>query len=146
VGEGAALTTSHSNRSLRTEVSVAGKRNFQGRDKEAETALEIQGRRCRDKISLGNSANSGLIAGFREISVITRMRGRPREQSHVERNQRLIEGAGRNGPIDRKRGLLHYPYLECADNSPVRHRSPGNPQTSERLKRLNDQRSKRTLP
>ena len=67
--------TSHSNRSLRTEVSVAGKRNFQGRDKEAETALEIQGRRCRDKISLGNSANSGLIAGFREISVRTRMRG-----------------------------------------------------------------------
>ena len=129
-----------------TEVYVAGKQNFQGRDKEAETALEIQGRRCRDKISLGNSANSGLIAGFREISVITRMRGRPREQSHVERNQRLIEGAGRNGPIDRKRGLLHYPYLECADNSPVRHRSPGNPQTGERLKRLNDQRSKRTLP
>ena len=35
--------TSHSNRSLRTEVSVAGKRNFQGGDKEAETALEIQG-------------------------------------------------------------------------------------------------------
>ena len=34
--------TSHSNRSLRTEVSVAGKRNFQGRDKEAETALEIK--------------------------------------------------------------------------------------------------------
>ena len=68
-------STSHSNRSLRTEVSVAGKRNFQGRDKEAETALEIQGRRCRDKISLGNSANSGLIAGFREISVRTRMRG-----------------------------------------------------------------------
>ena len=51
--------TSHSNRSLRTEVSVAGKRNFQGRDKEAETALEIQGRRCRDKISLGNSAKFG---------------------------------------------------------------------------------------
>ena len=75
MGEGAALTTSHSNRSLRTEVSVAGKRNFQGRDKEAETALEIQGRRCGDKISLGNSANSGLIAGFREISVRTRMRG-----------------------------------------------------------------------
>ena len=62
-------------RSLRTEVSVAGKRNFQGRDKEAETALEIQGRRCRDKISLGNPANSGLLAGKREISVRTRMRG-----------------------------------------------------------------------
>ena len=37
------LSTSHSNRSLRIEVSVAGKRNFQGGDKEAETALEIQG-------------------------------------------------------------------------------------------------------
>src|ERR1700730_9974043 len=55
--------------SLPTEVSVAGKRNFQGRDKEAETALEIQGCRCRDKISPGDSANSRLIAGFREISV-----------------------------------------------------------------------------
>ena len=31
--------TSHSNRSPRTEVSVAGKRNFHARDKEAETAL-----------------------------------------------------------------------------------------------------------
>ena len=68
-------STSHSNRSLRTEVSVAGKRNFQRGDKEAETTLEIQGRRCRDKITLGNSANSGLIAGFREISVRTRVRG-----------------------------------------------------------------------
>src|ERR1700751_3836019 len=46
-------------RSPRTEISVAGKRNFQGRDKEAETALNIHGRRCTDKISLGNSANSG---------------------------------------------------------------------------------------
>src|ERR1700732_548750 len=59
--------TSHSNRSPRTEVSVAGKRNFHARDKEAETALEIQGRRRRDKISLGNPVDSGLIAGFREI-------------------------------------------------------------------------------
>jgi hypothetical protein len=31
--------------------------------------------RCRDKISLGNSANSGPIAGFREISVRPRVRG-----------------------------------------------------------------------
>ena len=67
--------TSHSNRALRPEVPVAEKWNFQRGDKEAETTLEIQGRRCRDKISLGNSANSRLIAGFREISVRTRMRG-----------------------------------------------------------------------
>jgi hypothetical protein len=75
VGEGAALTDIAFEPVSSTEVSVAGKRNFQGKDKEAETALEIQGRRCRDKISLGNSANSGIIAGFREISVRTRMRG-----------------------------------------------------------------------
>ncbi len=67
--------TSHSNRSLQTEVSVAGKRNFHGGDKKAETALEIQGRRRRDKISLGNPVDSGLIAGFGEISVRARMRG-----------------------------------------------------------------------
>ena len=48
--------------SLRTKVSVAGKRNFQGRDREAETATKVQGRPCRDKISLANPANSGLIA------------------------------------------------------------------------------------
>ena len=30
-------------------------------------ALEIQGRRRRDKISLGNPADAGLIAGCREI-------------------------------------------------------------------------------
>src|ERR1700738_2690909 len=34
--------------SLRTKVSVAGKRNFAGRDKGAETAPEDQGDHCRD--------------------------------------------------------------------------------------------------
>jgi hypothetical protein len=42
--------------------SVAGKRNFQGRDKEAETASNVQGRRCRDKVSLNKPANSGLVS------------------------------------------------------------------------------------
>ncbi len=37
----------------------------------------IQGCRRRDKISLGNPADSGLIAGFGEISVRARMRGGP---------------------------------------------------------------------
>ena len=36
--------------SLRTAVSVAGKRNIEARDKEAETASKVQGRHCRDKI------------------------------------------------------------------------------------------------
>ena len=67
----------HSNRVLRTKVSVAGKRNFQGRDREAETATKVQGRPCRDKISLANPANSGLIAENGEISVRARMRGGP---------------------------------------------------------------------
>jgi hypothetical protein len=40
-------------------------------------ALEIQGRRRRDKISLGNPADSGLIAGCREIPFRTRMHGGP---------------------------------------------------------------------
>ena len=78
--------TSHPNRSPRTEVSVAGKRNFHARDKEAETALEIQGRRRRDKISLGNPVNSELIAGFREISVRTRMHCVPSTQSLSNRS------------------------------------------------------------
>jgi hypothetical protein len=42
VGEGAALTDIAFEPVSSTEVSVAGKRNFQGKDKEAETALEIQ--------------------------------------------------------------------------------------------------------
>jgi hypothetical protein len=67
--------TADPRRSFRTEVSVAGKRNFQGGDKEAETTLEIQGCRRRDKISIGKPAGSGLIAGFWEISIRTRMRG-----------------------------------------------------------------------
>src|SRR5271169_37970 len=55
--------------SLRTKVSVAGKRDFQGRDKEAENSFGGSGRRCRDKISLSQPANSGLFAENREISV-----------------------------------------------------------------------------
>jgi hypothetical protein len=77
------------NRSLR-----CGKRDFQGRDKEAETAQEIQGRRCRDKISLGYSANSGRIAGFREISVRTRMRGggRSHRRTCLREKDSLVSG------------------------------------------------------
>jgi hypothetical protein len=51
-------STSHSNRSLRTEVSVAGKRNFQRGDKEAQTTLEIQGRRCNARHTRAQSRRS----------------------------------------------------------------------------------------
>jgi hypothetical protein len=61
--------------SLRTKVSVAGKWNFQGRDKEAETASKVQGRRYKDKVSLNNPANSGLISENQEISNSGKMRG-----------------------------------------------------------------------
>ena len=47
--------------SLRTQVSVAGKRNFEARDTAAETAVKVQKRRCRDRISLTNPAHSGGI-------------------------------------------------------------------------------------
>jgi hypothetical protein len=67
----------HSNRSLRTKVSVARKPNFEHRDKAAETASKVQGCRRREKSSLNNPANSGLIAENGEISVRARMRGGP---------------------------------------------------------------------
>jgi hypothetical protein len=69
--------------SLRTKVSVAGKRNFQGRDKEAETASKIQGDRCRDKIPRDNPANSGLVPENQEISVSGKMRGGGRSRSRT---------------------------------------------------------------
>src|SRR6185369_9458931 len=47
--------------SLRTAVSVAGKRIFEVRDKEPERASKVQERRCRDKISLNGPADSGPI-------------------------------------------------------------------------------------
>jgi hypothetical protein len=47
--------------SLRTAVSVAGKRIFEVRDKEPERASKVQERRCRDKISLNDPAHSGPI-------------------------------------------------------------------------------------
>ena len=59
------------------ESPLRGNGIFTAETKRPKTALEIQGRRRRDKISLGDPANSGLIAGFREIPVRTRMRGGP---------------------------------------------------------------------
>ena len=57
------------------EVCVAGKRNFWARDKRPEKAPELKAWRSGDKTYLQNLADSGLIAGFGEISVRTRMRG-----------------------------------------------------------------------
>ena len=95
VGEGAALIDIAFEPVLRTEVSVAGKRNFQRGDKEAKTTLKIQGRRCRDKITPGNSANSGLIAGFREISVRMSMRRGLRRVSTGAKHAVAIEPVSR---------------------------------------------------
>jgi hypothetical protein len=47
-------------------------------------ALEIQGRRRRDKISLGNPADSGLIAGFREILLQNENAWWTREDSNLQ--------------------------------------------------------------
>jgi hypothetical protein len=55
--------------SLRTKVSVAGKRNFAGRDNGAETASEDQGDHCRDMTPASNPADSALLAKSCEISV-----------------------------------------------------------------------------
>ena len=64
-----------SNRVFSTTVSVAGKRIFEGRDKEPERASKVQERRCGDRISLSNPPIQGLFDENREISVRTRMRG-----------------------------------------------------------------------
>src|SRR5580704_15434868 len=52
------VNTQSNRASLRTKVSVAGKRNFAGRDKGAETAPEDQGDHCRDMTHASNPANS----------------------------------------------------------------------------------------
>ena len=61
--------------SLRTKVSVAGKRNFAGRDKGVETAPEDQGDHRRDMTHASNPANSALLAQSWEISVCEKVRG-----------------------------------------------------------------------
>ena len=57
------------------KVSVAGKRDFAGRDKGAETAPEDQGDHCRDMTHASDPANSALLAQSWEISVSARVRG-----------------------------------------------------------------------
>ena len=47
--------------SLRTAVSVSGKRIFEGRDKEPASASKVLEGRCGHKISLNNPAHSGLF-------------------------------------------------------------------------------------
>ena len=75
VGEGAALIDIafepvSSNRSLRCrETEFSGQRQ---RGRNGSRRFKVV---ARDKISLNNPANSGLIAGNQEISVRARMRG-----------------------------------------------------------------------
>jgi hypothetical protein len=66
-----------SNRVFSTTVSVAGKRIFEGRDKEPERASKVQERRCGDRISLSNPPIQGLFDENREISVRPRVCGGP---------------------------------------------------------------------
>jgi hypothetical protein len=56
-------------------LSAAGKRDFAGRDKGAETATDTQSPACRDKMRRRIPASSGLFAMNREISVCVRLRG-----------------------------------------------------------------------
>jgi hypothetical protein len=56
----------HSNRSLLGAVSVAGKRNFEARDKGAEMAVGIHLAARRDHAPARKPANSGLFAKSRE--------------------------------------------------------------------------------
>ena len=69
------VVAAHSNRSLLGAVSVAGKRNFEARDKGAEMAVGIHLAARRDHAPAGKPANSGLFAKSREISVRRRLCG-----------------------------------------------------------------------
>jgi hypothetical protein len=67
----------HSNQSLLGAVSVAGKRNFEARDKGAEMAVGIHLASRRDQAPARKPANSGLFAKTGEISVRHGLRGGP---------------------------------------------------------------------
>ena len=69
------VVAAHSNRSLLGAVSVAGKRNFEARDKGAEMAVGIHLAPRRDHAPARKPVNSGLFAKSREISVRRRLRG-----------------------------------------------------------------------
>jgi hypothetical protein len=83
-----------SNRVFSTTVSVAGKRIFEGRDKEPERASKVQERRCGDRISLSNPPIQGLFDENREISVRPRVcgGGRSRSQTRLPLPYSLLTG------------------------------------------------------
>src|ERR1700739_2655950 len=70
-------------------ASVAGKRIFEGRDKEPERASKVQERRCGDRISLSNPPIQGLFDENREISV------RPRVCGGAERTRTACQARSR---------------------------------------------------
>jgi hypothetical protein len=61
--------------SLRTAVSVSGKREFPARDKRAGKAAKIRMALGRDDVHTRKPANSGLFIMNREISVCVGLRG-----------------------------------------------------------------------
>src|SRR5262249_8179493 len=67
--------SSRATQKLGQSSNITGKRNFEGRDKAAETAVKVQKRCCRDRTSLNNPALWGVFGENREISVRPRVRG-----------------------------------------------------------------------
>src|SRR5262249_25607267 len=104
--------------SLRTKVSVARKRNFEGRDKAAETAVKIQKRRCGDRISLNNPAHSGVFGENREISVRPRVRGGGRSlyRTGLQPSNSLLAGK-RTGNFAQSGGLPRRFLVPSGSNS-----------------------------
>ena len=84
----------------------------------ASTIGPTNGRRCRDKISPGNSANSGLIARFREISVRTRMRGgAERTRTACQARSRYRTGLSR---VISPRQCRHLEQQHCPERTGIR--------------------------
>ena len=74
MGEGAALTDI-AFEVCSNQVSVAGKRNIEARDKEARNGFEGSRTLAETKSTSRQPANSALVAKIQEISVSGRMRG-----------------------------------------------------------------------
>jgi hypothetical protein len=120
-----------SNRVFSTTVSVAGKRIFEGRDKEPERASKVQERRCGDRISLSNPPIQGLFDENREISVrmvVGQLQLLHCRQHPWLRSRRILRGRSgqramswrRRCPARRWRDLVHH-RRRCRQPGPVQN-------------------------
>ena len=92
-------------KSLQTSLRFPGNANFRARDKTAKPPRRL----CRTLAETKRPLASPPIRGFSLKAGKFPLDG-DWEMCHIVQDQRLAEGAGRNSPIECKRGLCRYPY------------------------------------